>query len=152
MIGIVAGLLMGKLRRYKWIAVAGSVIRLIGYGVMLRIRGADNSIAEIFIVQLIQGIGSGMIQTSLLVPAQVSVPHAQMAQITALIVCISSVGGSVGACIAGGIYTNTIFYSLAKHLSAGTSLDTISSVANSITGTVPAWGTVERTAISFAVS
>jgi MFS family permease len=85
LVGILTGLLMVKLRRYKWIAVAGSLIRLIGYGVMLRLRGADNSTAEIIIVQLIQGIGSGMIQTCLLVPAQISVIHAEMPQVTALV-------------------------------------------------------------------
>lgn len=152
LIGIIAGYMMGMFRRFKWVAVTGSIIRLIGYGVMLRLRGAENSTGEIFVVQLIQGIGSGMIQTSLLPPAQVSVPHSHLAQITALFVCFSSVGGAIGSCIAGGIYTNTIYKSLAQYMPSGTSWSEIYSVANSITGTVPAWGTVERTAIAYGVS
>ncbi|KAK6063410.1 ENB1 protein [Seiridium cupressi] len=151
LVGIFAGLLMGKLRRYKWLAVSGSVIRLIGYGVMLRLRGADNSTAEIFIVQIIQGIGSGMIQTTLLVPAQISVAHAEMPQVTALIICFSFVGGSIGSCIAGGIYTNTIVSTISSYL-PNSSLESVEAVANSITGVVPAWGTVERTAIAMAFS
>lgn len=151
LVGILAGLLMGKLRRYKWLAVAGSAIRLIGYGVMLRLRGADDSTAEIFVVQLIQGIGSGMIQTCLLVPAQISVTHAEMPQVTALIICFSFVGGSIGSCIAGGIYTNTIVSTIQSYLPNST-LEDVEAVANSITGVVPAWGTVERMAISMAVS
>ncbi|KAH8198073.1 hypothetical protein TruAng_007745 [Truncatella angustata] len=150
-VNILAGLLMGKLRRYKWIAVAGSIIRLIGYGVMLRLRGADNSTAEIFIVQVIQGIGSGMIQNCLIVPAQISVPHAEMPQVTALVLCFMFVGSSIGACIAGGIYTNTISSAIWTYL-PGLSIDDTSALANSFTGAVPAWGTMERTAISMAFS
>jgi MFS family permease len=152
LVGILAGLLMAKLRRYKWIAVAGSVIRLVGYGVMLRLRGADNSSAEIFIVQLIQGVGSGMIQTCLLVPAQISVSHAEMAQITALVICFSIVGGGIGSCIAGGIYTNTLIPALWNYLPGSPSAETIDQLANSITGLLPAWGTAERVAIAYAVS
>lgn len=151
LVGILAGLLMGKLRRYKWIAVAGSVIRLVGYGVMIRLRGAENSVAELFVVQVIQGIGSGMLQTCLLVPAQISVTHAEMPQITALIICFSFVGGSIGSCIAGGIYTNTIFSAIWKYLPEA-SEENVTALANSITGVVPDWGTVERMAISMAVS
>jgi hypothetical protein len=82
LVAIIAGVGMWKTRRYKWVAVAGSVIRLVGYGVMLRLRGADNSYGEIFAVQLIQGIGSGMVGTTLLVPAQIVVSHAEMPQVS----------------------------------------------------------------------
>lgn len=62
---------------------------------MIRLRGAENSVAELFIVQLTQGIGSGIIQTSVLVSAQIQVPHKEMAQITALVICCSFLGSSV---------------------------------------------------------
>ena len=52
-----------KTRRYKWILAIGLFVRLSGYGVMLRLRGATNSTAELYIVQLIQGAGSGLVQT-----------------------------------------------------------------------------------------
>ncbi|ORY60669.1 major facilitator superfamily domain-containing protein [Pseudomassariella vexata] len=150
--GILAGLLMGQLRRYKWIAVVGSVVRLVGYGVMLRLRGAENSTGEIYVVQLIQGLGSGMIQTCLLVPAQIVVIHAEMPQVTALVICFSFVGGSIGACIAGGIYTNTLVPALWRYMPDGTQAAAINALANSITGVVPDWGTFERTAIALAFS
>jgi predicted MFS family arabinose efflux permease len=84
--GIIAGYIMLKTRRFKWLTMAAVCIRLIGYGVMIRLRGANNSMAELFIVQLIQGIGSGIIQTAVLVSAQIMVPHTQLAQMTALVV------------------------------------------------------------------
>lgn len=58
LVAILAGLIVAKTRRYKWIAVTGACIRTIGYGVMLRLRGERNSTGELFVVQVIQGIGS----------------------------------------------------------------------------------------------
>ncbi|KAL0935906.1 siderochrome-iron transporter [Colletotrichum truncatum] len=148
--GIIAGLAMAYTRRYKWLLIVAAFIRIIGYGIMLRLRGADNSVGELFIVQIIQGLGSGIMQLSILVPAQVIVPHRQMPQITALVVCCSILGSSIGACIAGGIYTNTFKPTLYRYLGAGASPQLVDSLFDSIVGVAPAWGTPERTAISHA--
>ena len=149
--GILAGLIMVYTCRYKYLAISAAVIRLVGYGVMLRLRGADNTEAELFVVQLIQGVGSGIIQTCLLVPAQISVRHAEMPQITALLICMSFLGSSVGSCIAGGIYTNTLKPALWRYLGDSGSAELVDSLFNSITGVVPAWGTPERNAVDLAV-
>lgn len=150
--GIIAGTLMLWTRRYKWLIFVGAVVRLIGYGIMIRLRGASNSMFELFFVQIIQGIGSGIMQTNLLVPAQISVPHGQMPQITALVVCFSFLGSSVGACIAGGIYTNTIGEALKSHLGNEATVALIQTLSNSITGVAPTWGSPERIAVNLAVS
>ncbi|KAJ5591712.1 siderochrome-iron transporter [Penicillium hispanicum] len=150
--GILAGVLMMWTRRYKWLVIVGAVVRLIGYGVMIRLRGASNSMFELFFVQVVQGIGSGIMQTNLLVPAQISVTHAQMPQITALVVCFSFLGSSVGDCIAGGIYTNTIGHALKNHLGKGATPVLINTLSNSILGVAPAWGSAERLAVNLAFS
>ncbi|KAJ5379048.1 major facilitator superfamily domain-containing protein [Penicillium cosmopolitanum] len=151
LMGIIAGLLMMWTRRYKWLVVIGATLRLIGYGVMIRLRGASNSMFELFFVQVIQGIGSGIMQTNLLVPAQISVPHSQMPQITALVICFSFLGSSVGACIAGGIYTNTIGSALESHLGERATPALIKTLSNSILSAAPDWGSLERTAVNLAV-
>jgi hypothetical protein len=40
-IGFVGGLIMYKTKKYKWLLVAGAAIKLIAYGVMLRLRGVS---------------------------------------------------------------------------------------------------------------
>ncbi|KAI1077738.1 MFS general substrate transporter [Whalleya microplaca] len=152
LVAILIGVAMAKTKRYKWVCVLGSTVRLVGYGVMLRLRGSENSLAEIFVVQLIQGIGSGMVGTTLLIPAQIQVPHAEMPQMTALVICFSSVGGSIGACIAGGIYTGTLQPALWRYLGDGATAQTVATLANSINGVAPPWGTPERTAVNAAFS
>ncbi|KAI9730435.1 MAG: hypothetical protein M1834_005945 [Cirrosporium novae-zelandiae] len=150
-IGIGAGWLMYKTRHYKWQVFIGVCIRFVGYGVMMRLRGANNSIAELFIVQLIQGAGSGIIQTIIVVSAQIVVPHAELAQISSLVLLASFVGSAVGESIAGGVYTNTFKGALRKHLGGEVSQSQIDSVFNSISGVLPGWGTEKRTAINDAV-
>lgn len=150
--GIIAGAIMYKTRQYKWLVVAAVCIRMIGYGVMIRFRRLDASLAELIIVQLVQGIGSGIIQTSIFVAATISVPHKQLAQMTALVLCSSFLGSSMGSAIAGGIYTGTFESQLAAELGTGSSQSLIDSVYNSITGILPLPGSVERIAIDQAVS
>ncbi|KAJ5183409.1 siderochrome-iron transporter [Penicillium capsulatum] len=152
LMAIIAGVLMMWSRRYKWLLIVGAIVRVVGYGMMIRLRGASNSVFELFVVQVIQGIGSGVMQTNLLVPSQISVPHAQMPQITALVVCFSFLGSSIGACIAGGIYTNTIGEALKCHLGDAATPALIDKLSNSIQGVAPEWGTTERIAVNLAVS
>ncbi|KAK0384644.1 hypothetical protein NLU13_8730 [Sarocladium strictum] len=152
LMGIVAGLVMAWTRRYKSLAIAGAAVRLVGYGAMLRLRGAENPRAELFVVQLMQGVGSGIVQMAMLVPAQISVTHAQMPQMTALLITSLIMGSSIGACISGGIYSNTLKQALRRHLGDGASDSMVESLFNSITRVVPAWGTPERTAVNLAFS
>lgn len=138
--------------RYKWLVMGGTAIRLIGYGLMIRLRGQQNSIGELFAQQVIQGIGSGIIQTSLLVPPQIEVPHRQISQVLSLALSMSLLGSSVGFAIAGGIYTNTLRPLLWAHLGRNATQELVDKLYNSITGVLPLWGTPERDAVNFAVS
>ncbi|KAL7624129.1 hypothetical protein AAE478_005686 [Parahypoxylon ruwenzoriense] len=151
-VGIITGLIMMKTGRYKWLIVTGAAIRLVGYGVMVRLRGAENSLAELFAQQVVLGIGSGILTTALLVPPQIVVPQAHTAQVLALVLCLSYVGYTVGSAVAGVIYTNTMRESLWRWLGNRGTDELVNSLYNSITGTLPEWGSPERTAISYAYS
>ncbi|KAK8078467.1 siderochrome-iron transporter [Apiospora saccharicola] len=152
LIGIATGWWMGRSRRYKWLVVIGACIRLIGYGVMIRLRTQDSTVGELFGQQLIQGTGSGIISTALLVVPTTVVPRAHIPQLLALVLCCVFLGSSIGSTIAGGIYTNTMRKSLWKWLGPSTSPALIESLYNSITGELPAWGSPERIAVNYAYS
>jgi MFS family permease len=153
--GILAGALMYRRRRYRALALAGALVRLAGYGLMARLRGAANPPAELFAVQLVQGVGSGLVQQVAVVAAQVAVPHAEMAQVSALVLLGTFVGSAVGSCVAGGVYTGGFRGALRRRLAgAGVEVDaeTVERLFNSITGdALPAWGSKERVALDFAV-
>ncbi|KAJ9138079.1 Major facilitator superfamily domain-containing protein [Pleurostoma richardsiae] len=148
--GMIFGLIIWRTRTYKWWILAGCVIRLVGYGVMFRIRSGSPTMAEIFIVQVIQGVGDGIVQIGGYVAATINVPHSETAQMTALVVTIGMLGTSVGNAISGAIYTGTFREQLAKELGSKATPELISNVFNSITVGIPAWGTPERTAINIA--
>ncbi|CAK7234994.1 hypothetical protein SBRCBS47491_009139 [Sporothrix bragantina] len=151
-----AGLLMGGImwytRRYKWVIVGGVAVRLIGYGLMMRMRSVNASTAEIVILQLIQGLGSGLVGTGCFVAATVSVPHSEVAQMTSLAVCLSTLGSTIGTAIGGGIYTNYFKAELVKELGTNGTAKLIAQVFDSITAGLPAIGTLERDGIARAVS
>lgn len=148
--GMAVGLVMYKTRSYKWILVAGATIRFIGYGVMIRLRNNNSSMAELFVVQVIQGLGSGVIETIIIVASQIVVPHAELAQVTALISLSAYLGDGIGSAIAGGIYTDKLRERLAFRLDTNNQTE-IDTLFNSITGTLPPWGSSERTAVDEAV-
>lgn len=150
--GMVFGLVMWKTRSYKWWIMAGVVIRMIGYGVMFRVRTANPSVAELFLVQLIQGLGAGIVETGAYVAATVNVPHKETAQMAALVVMIGMLGSSIGSAISGAIYTGTFREQLAIQLGDKATPELIEALFNSINLLVPDWGTPERIAINAAVS
>ncbi|EIN11465.1 MFS general substrate transporter [Punctularia strigosozonata HHB-11173 SS5] len=155
--GIVAGALMYRYRRYKPLAVAGALVRLVGYALMLRLRGTTNPASELFLVQLVQGVGSGFVQQVAVVAGQVAVPHEELAGVSALVLLSTFMGSAVGSCIAGGIYTGVFKDALRRRLGKvpGAEVDeaTVERLISSITGTaLPAWGSAERVALDFAVS
>ncbi|KAL4885728.1 major facilitator superfamily domain-containing protein [Aspergillus karnatakaensis] len=152
LIGMGTGLLMYRYRTYKWFGVIGACVRMVGYGVMVRLRTNESSTAELFVVQLVQGLGSGIIETIIIVAAQISVPHAELAQVTSLIMLGTFLGNGIGSAIAGAIYTGQLRQRLRIHLGPGADENQVTRLFNSITETLPQWGTPERTAVNQAYS
>ncbi|KAH8647837.1 siderochrome-iron transporter [Xylariales sp. PMI_506] len=148
--GIIAGLILWYTRRYKWLTVAAIFIRFLGYGLMMRIRNASSTTAELVVVQLIQGVGDGLVGTTAFVAATVAVPHKEMAAMTSLAVCFSTIGGTIGSAIGGSLYTTYFVKELEKTLGTDNTSTLISNVVNSITTGLPAWGTTERDEIAVA--
>ncbi|KAG1768050.1 MFS general substrate transporter [Suillus placidus] len=114
--GILAGLSMRFLHRYKYVLVIGLVVRLAGVAMMIHSRGANASDAELVWTQILQGFGGGFAAVSSQVGAQASVPHADVAIITAVVLLVTEIGGAVGNACAGAIWSNTMPVNLEKYL------------------------------------
>jgi hypothetical protein len=137
--GIIGSLVISRFRGYKWLVVFGAAIKPLGYGLMLRLRGSNNSVAELVAVQAVQGMGSGLLDITITVIAQIQVPRIEMARVTALVLLCTFLGSSVRSAVAGGIYTGTFKNSLGKYLGTGSSKLT-DAVFDSITGKLPVPG------------
>lgn len=150
--GLVTGFIMFRSKRYKFLLLLGIIVRLIGYGLMMRLRGANNSIAEIFLMQAIQGAGSGAVGTVVIVVAQVVVPREELAQSTALELLFIYMGNSLGSAIAGTIYTSSFKERLRFWLGSDVPQSTIDGVYDKITEVLPDPGSPERAAVNLAYS
>ncbi|KAJ8507930.1 hypothetical protein ONZ45_g9738 [Pleurotus djamor] len=113
---ITAGFAMRFLHRYKQVLIVGLCIRLLGVGLMIHSRGANAPDAEIVWSQILQGIGGGFAATCLQVGAQASVPHVDVAMVTAVVLLITEIGGAVGSAVAGAIWTNSMPGRIAEYL------------------------------------
>ncbi|KAG9310268.1 MFS general substrate transporter [Chiua virens] len=114
--GILAGVSMHLMRRFKHVLVFGLVVRLAGVGMMIHSRGANGSDVELVFTQILQGFGGGLAAIASQVGAQAAVPHADVAIITALVLLFTEIGGAVGNACAGAIWSNTMPGNLAKYL------------------------------------
>ncbi|KAG8900112.1 hypothetical protein FRC00_014382 [Tulasnella sp. 408] len=141
---IMAGVIMRFTHRFKWLLVFGLTVRLAGVGMMIHSRGARGGAAELVINQVIQGFGGGIASLTTTVGSQASVPHRDVAIVTALVLLVTEIGGVVGNAIAGAIWSNTMPGQLRKHL-PGLSDEEVTTLFGSIiaVGTYPE-GSPER--------
>ncbi|KAK0468474.1 drug:h+ antiporter [Desarmillaria tabescens] len=114
--GILCGLAMRFLHRYKLLLVVGLAIRLLGVGLMIHSRGANASDVEIVWTQIIQSIGGSMAAITIQTAAQASVSHKDVATVTAMVLLLTEIGGAIGNAVAGAIWTNLMPGKLLKYL------------------------------------
>ncbi|KIN99039.1 hypothetical protein M404DRAFT_16569 [Pisolithus tinctorius Marx 270] len=114
--GIIAGICMRYFHRYKYVLITGLIVRFAGVTMMIYSRGANSSDAELVATQILQGLGGGLAAVSSQVGAQASVPHADVAIITALVLLLTEIGGAAGNACAGAIWSNTMPRNLEKYL------------------------------------
>lgn len=106
--GIAAGAANYIFRRYKWSMVFAAAVRVLGLGLMIAYRHAGATTAQLVIPQILQGLGGGILGINLQVSAQVSVPHQDVAIVTAFVLLFAEVGGAVGTAILGAIQTTVL--------------------------------------------
>ncbi|GAA5993628.1 hypothetical protein JCM11641_001034 [Rhodosporidiobolus odoratus] len=113
---ICAGFWQIAFRRTKWLLVAGLCVRLLGVGLMIKSRGAHGSTAFLVWTQILQGLGGGVAQISSQVLAQASVPHQDVATVTAFVLLWAEIGNAVGTSIATAIWRDYMPKQLSQHL------------------------------------
>ncbi|KAL4398881.1 transmembrane transporter [Malassezia pachydermatis] len=97
--GVIAGLIIAYTRRYKWFLVAGTAVRMIGYGLQIRYRHLNSSIVQVVWGQIVQGIGGAFLGEILTLMSQITVRHQDQAMVTSVILTLFSLGNSVGTAV-----------------------------------------------------
>ncbi|KAI8625228.1 siderophore iron transporter mirC [Xylariaceae sp. FL1651] len=115
---VVVSLLIKYTRRYKYFVTSGSLIYLLGVGLMIRYRTMDTSVASLVGTQIAVGIGGGMLSVPAQLGVQASASHQQVAAATAVFLTMVEIGGAVGAAISGAVWTQLVPAKLASYLPA----------------------------------
>ncbi|RWA09671.1 hypothetical protein EKO27_g5418 [Xylaria grammica] len=115
---IVVSLMIKYTRHYKYFVTSGSLIYLLGVGLMIRYRTEDASVGSLVGTQIAVGIGGGMLNVPAQLGVQASASHQQVAAATAVFLTVVEIGGAVGAAISGAVWTQLIPYKLSNYLPA----------------------------------
>ncbi|KAK5174646.1 uncharacterized protein LTR77_001728 [Saxophila tyrrhenica] len=148
---ILVSLSIKRLKRYKLFVVLGSLLYLLGLGLMLHYRTEGSSIFTIIASQMVVGIGGGMLHGPAQLGIQASASHQEVAAATAIFLTILEIGGAVGNAISGAIWTHNVPVKLALYLPPETQ-ERASEIYGNITLAANGWpmGSPTRLAINRA--
>ncbi|CAO3642541.1 unnamed protein product [Cunninghamella blakesleeana] len=113
---VIAGYLMKRTRKWRPFVWVGIALMILGVGLMIPARIPTSADALVVISQTIAGAGSGMLDIPVLVAIQSSVPHEDLAIVTALMQVGGSICASIGSTVAGAIWNSLLPVQLAKHV------------------------------------
>ncbi|KKA26858.1 hypothetical protein TD95_002451 [Thielaviopsis punctulata] len=111
-----AGWLIHKTGNFKWVAMSGVPMMLIGTGLLIPFRHPGIGRGWIVLTQVLVGIGAGFFSMCGQLAVMVPVTHQEVASVLAVYGMFGSLGASIGIAIAGGIWNNTLFKGLLKRL------------------------------------
>ncbi|EPS38164.1 hypothetical protein H072_8072 [Dactylellina haptotyla CBS 200.50] len=101
---------------YKYFVIAGGLIYILGFGLMLRYRVEGSTRTQIVINQVLVGLGGGFLNVPAQLGVQSVVPHQDVGLATALFLTSISVGQAIGSAISGAIWTNNLLPKLNQYL------------------------------------
>lgn len=148
---VAVSLLIKYSGRYQIWLISGTLIYIMGLGLMMKYRTDGTSIGSIIGSQICLGIGGGMTNVAAQLGVQASVTHQEVAAATAVFLLVLEIGGAVGAAISGAIWTKMVPERLALYLPEG-SKDQAAAIFSSITVAADSFpsGTLERDAVNRA--
>nr|XP_018259907.1 MFS transporter, SIT family, siderophore-iron:H+ symporter [Kwoniella dejecticola CBS 10117]OBR82065.1 MFS transporter, SIT family, siderophore-iron:H+ symporter [Kwoniella dejecticola CBS 10117] len=113
-VGVALGLVIRRVRRLKWFIVAGTLLFVLAFGLLIRYRGgfSAHDFAGLVGAEVVLGIAGGLFPYPTQVMIQSAVQHERTATVTSLYLASYSIGSALGNTIAAAIWNN----SMPKHL------------------------------------
>ncbi|RVX72067.1 hypothetical protein B0A52_04665 [Exophiala mesophila] len=117
--GPICGALIYWIRHLKYLVVAGTVLFLVAFGLLIRYRGdaSTSSRSGIIGAEVLLGIAGGMFPYAALSSMQVSLKHEHMAVMTGIFLASHSIGSALGGSVSGAIWSQVLPSTLAENLS-----------------------------------
>ncbi|KAI9307859.1 major facilitator superfamily domain-containing protein [Cunninghamella echinulata] len=149
---VLAGYLMKHFKVYRPIVFSGLCLMMVSMGMMIASRTPDSSLVFVIFSQIIGGFGAGFIYVPCLIACQSSVPHEDLAIVTALFQIGGTLSTSIGSAIAGAIFTNMLPTEFANNIPGEYDYATLAGDITAILslphdqwwGVVTAYGNIQR--------
>ncbi|KAL6241817.1 ferrioxamine B transporter [Rhinocladiella similis] len=118
-VGPFCGLFVYWSRHMKYLVVAGTVLYMVAFGLLIRYRGDSSSSSRSGVIgaEVLLGIGGGMFPYAALSSLQVALKHEQMAIMTGVFLASHSIGHALGASVSGAIWSQVLPSTLEEKLS-----------------------------------
>lgn len=116
--GFILGFIVFKVRRLKMFIVAGTVLFLVAFGLLIRYRGdvSDSSRAGVIGAQVLLGIAGGMFPYPAQASLQTELRHEHLAVMTGIYLALYNIGSALGGAVSGAIWTQVLPGELSKRL------------------------------------
>ncbi len=113
---VLSGQLVSRLGKYKWIAITGMVISVVGSLLLLRLDvNATNN--DVLIAMLVLGLGMGFGMSLYTLIVQNALPQ-KIGQATSALVFFRSIGGTIGLAAMGSLMTSAYLPAFKSALSS----------------------------------
>ncbi|KAJ6190075.1 hypothetical protein N7519_000096 [Penicillium mononematosum] len=132
---------------FRWTAMAGIPIFLLGTALLIPFRAPDTHVGLLTMVQILVGLGSCMFTVCGQIAVMAIVTHQEVAVVIAIWGLFGSIGAAVGSAIAGGMWNNMFLKELTERLPLESKHLAATIYANIVTQMKYADGTPEREAI-----
>lgn len=114
---IVVGLLISKTGRYRPFLIAGGIIMLIGYGMLVALEYGDSQ-ARLTLAMIVIGLGLGLSMQVYTLIVQNAVARRELGTATAAIQFFRNIGSTVGTAVLGTVMTASMTTSISDHIAA----------------------------------
>ncbi|KAJ4004493.1 ferrioxamine B transporter [Fusarium irregulare] len=116
--GVLAGLVIFKIRRLKFIIVGGTLLFMGAFGLLIAYPGGASVSSKdgIIAAQILLGVAGGFFAYPTQASIQASASREHVAILTGLYLSFYNVGSAFGTCLSGAIWTQTLYKSLKRNL------------------------------------
>ncbi|KAF5626078.1 major facilitator superfamily transporter [Fusarium sp. NRRL 52700] len=116
--GVLAGLVIFKIRRLKFIIVGGTLLFMVAFGVLIAYPGGASTSSQdgIIAAQILLGVAGGFFAYPTQASIQASATREHVAILTGLYLSFYNVGSALGTCLSGAIWTQTLYKALKHNL------------------------------------
>ncbi|KAG7113996.1 Siderophore iron transporter 1 like protein [Verticillium longisporum] len=116
--GFILGFIVFKVRRLKVFIVAGTVLFLVAFGLLIHFRGSpsDAQASGVIGAQVLLGIAGGMFPYPAQASLQTALDHENLAVMTGLYLATYNIGSAFGNTVSGSFWTQLLPSELNKRL------------------------------------